>query len=314
MVTSLRDKKDNNRSALESVGQAPHLPVLVNKLHVNHWIGLSLTSTQSLGLLNRHRSVVATDHDSLHARLAGPGNWTSIRTAFASRDLALGLLVKLDSLPVPVDRRMEFLRVDDSPDLFADGEILGIDSKRLTPDCDRLLLAAKFMKCSSELQFRLDSITITSVEYVGLVNVGTGTRIASREEALDDFVNFRFRDIKSAVVCVPDDSFFVDQKSVRHDFESETSAEHAGVVNEHTEGHPGGLNERAGGLGPLLIEGDSNDLDRIRTMKLSELLPPGQLCAASSPGAPEEENPPDSPQSAELDRLTIQRRKRHIRQ
>jgi hypothetical protein len=64
----------------------------------------------------------------------------------------------------------------------------------------------------------------------------------------------------------------------------------------------------------LLIEGDSDDLDRIRTMTLSELLPPGQLCAASSPGAPEEENPPDPAQSAELDRRTIQRRKRHSRQ
>ncbi len=55
-----------------------------------------------------------------------PGHRATIWPTDAGRDLGLSLLLQLHALPVPVDDRVELLRIFGDPDLLANHEVLRI--------------------------------------------------------------------------------------------------------------------------------------------------------------------------------------------
>jgi hypothetical protein len=181
------------------------------------------------------------------------------------------------------------------PDLFADNEVVWIEMERLSPAFDSFGCFAIARELSSLAIQSLDLRDILGRQVIPVIIRGRGVDGLSRHEATDNIHILVIVDREATILGPLDRAGFIDQDAVWHCPEPEISARHTIFVDQHRERNASLLDEWSCQLGTIVFERDADYTASAVELFSTEMLPPGQLFAASSPGAPEEQEHAISP-------------------
>jgi|SRR5579884_4002542 len=216
-------------------------------------------------------------------------NRATVRTTNTGGQLLGALAGDLRALPGPINRRVELFRVARRPDLLADNQILGIPMEGVSPLLDRFLVASYRIEQTPKAQLCLDQLALGGIELVRNLRRWAWPRVFAAQEALDRADVLGLLDRKAAELAVADHSVSIDENAIGDRFEAEYGRSDPILVNQRGEAHVSRLDKRPSALAAVVLHGDRDELKIRGLVFLVEALPPGQLLAAASPGAPKEQ-------------------------
>src|SRR6266516_3499249 len=229
----------------------------------------------------------------------------SAASASSGERLVIAPLQKLELLPLPVDRRVEALRVLCDPDLRSDHEVVRIEVESCAPELDRVVGAAGGVAADparEELErFRGHPRFV----------IGRLGRLAG-EEPPEVPGHTRIGDVEVIETAVADERVRVHEEAARHDPEPERGAERAGAVDEHRERDLSLLDDLPHALLALGVLCHSEQLEAPRTL-VPRPLPHGQLLPARSPRSEAEDDRGPADEVGPRPHATPEIRQREIR-
>jgi hypothetical protein len=207
---------------------------------------------------------------------------------------------------------MEALRIACGPDLLPDYQVKRVDAQRRRPGSDGAFDVARGPSTLADLQ-ELGEALMASNGIRGVSDGSLRSDPGAPGEPLDHAPELSSRNLEAAEFRITKDALLVDKESVGDYLEAKKPGYQATLVHPYRERGTRGLDKRSRAVAAVMLQGDGPQDEGCRVGRFPESLPPGQLFATASPGAPEEEEGTLPPQVSYRHPAAVEKRQPETR-